>query len=155
MDQAEIDRHRGFEPCRVRAIIAGFGVPGRSVAEELERLGWYYVVIDTNEQAVQRCRAYGRHMFLGDVRQEQILLQAGVAHARLLALTMPDEAVVIEAAATARRLNPSLRILARCAYTSSGFQAARAGANEVVVAEQVVAAEFARLTEEAVRVERG
>jgi voltage-gated potassium channel Kch len=45
----------------------------------------------------------------------------------------------------ARRLNPNLKILARCEYVSTGMKLSRRGADEVVVAEQVIAAEFGRL----------
>jgi voltage-gated potassium channel Kch len=50
-----------------------------------------------------------------------------------------------EAVAEARRLNPRVRILARCRYVSSGIEATRRGADEVVVEEQAVAQAFEAL----------
>ena len=47
--------------------------------------------------------------------------------------------------AEARRLNPRVRILARCRYVSSGIEATRRGADEVVVEEQAVAQAFETL----------
>ena len=52
---------------------------------------------------------------------------------------------VLEAISIARRLNPHIKILARCAFTSGGLQAAQRGADEVIVAEQAVAREFSHL----------
>ena len=50
--------------------------------------------------------------------------------------------------AQARRINPSARILARCEYMSNGLKATRKGADDVVVAERVVADAFKRLVAE-------
>ena len=58
---------------------------------------------------------------------------------------MPNDQAVIDAVAQARRINPSVRILARSEYMSNGLKAARKGADDVVVAERVVADAFRRL----------
>jgi hypothetical protein len=58
---------------------------------------------------------------------------------------LPDDIAVLDTIATARRIKPSIRIIARATFVSQGMEAARRGADDVVVAEQVVAEEFARL----------
>ena len=63
---------------------------------------------------------------------------------------MPNDPIVLEAVALARRLNPAVRIFARCEYVSTGMKAERKGADEVVVAEKVIATEFGRLVEQSV-----
>ena len=59
--------------------------------------------------------------------------------------TAPDEKAAILVTEQARRLNPKVKIITRCAYTSAGLEATRQGADEVVVGEQVVAQEFSRI----------
>ena len=83
----------------------------------------------------------------GDCRNEQTLIRAGVERASLLALTVPVESVVLEAVAIARKMNPSMRIIARVQYISAGLDAVRRGADEAVVAEELAAREFVRLLE--------
>jgi CPA2 family monovalent cation:H+ antiporter-2 len=124
------------------AIIAGFGLPGREVAHVMQLRGLPFCVIETNPATVERCQIAGMQIIEGDVAQEQTLLRAGIAKARLLVLAVPNEAVVLAAVKLARRLNPAVRIIARCHYTSAGMLARQHGAEAVVVAEQVVAEEL-------------
>ena len=51
----------------------------------------------------------------------------------------------IGALLVARTLNANAKIITRCHYTSAGFQAKDAGADEVVVSETVVATEMTAL----------
>jgi voltage-gated potassium channel Kch len=126
------------------AIIAGFGLPGRSAAEVFAAQHIPYTVIELNGGVVQRCSLVGIHMVLGDVRNAEVLRQAGIDRATLLALCVPNDAVVLEAVSVARHLNPHVRIIARCMLTSTGLEAMKRGADEVVVAEQAVAREMAK-----------
>jgi len=128
-------------------IIAGFGVPGRAVAELLAARNQPFCVIELNPQTVERCAHVGVDIIAGDVCDEQTLLRAGVDRAALLILAVPSDPAVLEAVRAARRLNASLRILARCRFISSGMEAHRRGADEVIVEEQVVARELTRVIE--------
>lgn len=129
------------------AVIAGFGVPGRAAADALAAQRISFCVIELNPQTVARCSHIGVHIIAGDACDEQVLRRAGVERATLLVLAVPSDQSVLEAVGIARRLNPSLRIIARCRYISSGMEAHRRGADEVVVEERVVANEFTRLLE--------
>jgi Trk K+ transport system NAD-binding subunit len=127
------------------AIIAGFGVPGRMVAEILESRGIPYTVIETNPATVTRACKPGRRLVCGDASDAQVLRQAGIELARLLVIAIPDEAAALACTRVARQLNATLRIITRTHYTSIGMEARQLGANEVVIAEQAVAREFAKL----------
>lgn len=135
------------EALRDHAIIAGFGVPGRAVADILSSRHTDFCVVELNPATVERCSHVGVHIISGDVCDEQTLVRAGVKSASLLVLAVPNDPTVLEAVKIARRLNPSIRILARCRYISSGMEAHRLGADLVVVEEQAVAREFERLME--------
>jgi voltage-gated potassium channel Kch len=125
-------------------VIAGFGVPGRAVAEWMTGHGIAYVVIEANEKIVNRCGKSGTRIIHGDARQEQVLQQAGIERASLFAIAVPAECAALEAVSIARRLNPNIRIIARCSYISGGLDATKRGADETIVAEEVVAKEFVR-----------
>lgn len=124
------------------AIIGGFGVPGRAVAEWLTAHHVPFCVIELNPQTVERCSHVGVHIIEGDVCIEETLRRAGIDRAALFAVCVPADPAVLEAVKVARRLNPHVRIIARCRFISSGMQAHRYGADEVIVEEQVVAKEF-------------
>lgn len=129
-----------------QVVIAGFGLPGRVVAELLDAQRIRYSIIELNPQVVARI-GEGRRIVAGDIRDEGLLRSAGIVEAQLLVIGVPDDKAMLECIAVARRINPSLRIMARCAFTSIGMRAQAAGADMVVVAEQVIAREMARLAE--------
>jgi voltage-gated potassium channel Kch len=134
---------QSVDPAELGAvIIAGFGLPGRWVADIFDRHGIDYVIVDENAQTVAAQKALGRRAIVGDVSREETLREAGIERASILALTVPDERAVLDATRLARRLKPDIYIVARTTYTSSGMQATELGANEVVKAEQTVARQF-------------
>ena len=62
----------------------------------------------------------------------------------VLALAMPNEQAVLKGIPLARRLNPNIRILARCRHVSTAMEATKLGADDVLSEEQVVAQEYRR-----------
>jgi CPA2 family monovalent cation:H+ antiporter-2 len=125
-------------------VIAGYGLPGRSIAEYLTSRRISHAIIERNPITVTRCQVGGTKIIAGDARDADILRRAGIMHATELAVAIPDEVAVLDVVEQARRLNKSVRIIARCSYISGGMEATRRGADQVIVAEQVVAAEFMR-----------
>ena len=129
------------------AIIVGFGLSGRAAANALIARGIPICVIERNVDTVRRCSIAGLRIFHGDATDEAVLRRAGIETALLFAATMPSEHAVMEMVGLARRLNPSVKIIARCEYVSTGMKLTRRGADEVVIAEQVIAEEFSKLVE--------
>jgi voltage-gated potassium channel Kch len=127
------------------AVIAGFGVPGRAVADHLHAGGMSYCVVEKNVQTVDRCRKSGLLIAEGDAADPEVLRRAGIERAVLFVCAVPNDDAMYAAVAEARRLNPALRIIARCRYVSSGIEATRRGADEVVVEEKAVAQAFEAL----------
>lgn len=128
-----------------RAIVVGFGPVGRSVHRLLKDAQIATVVIDLNMDTVSALRKAGQAAIFGDAAQETILEQAGAARASHLVLTLPhstDRAAVV---ATARALNPNLRILVRARYLREREDLEHAGANAAVFEEAEAAVALARL----------
>lgn len=132
-------------PTGGHAIIVGFGLSGRAAANALIARKIPLYVIERNAETVRRCSVAGLRIVEGDATDEQVLRRAGIESAAYFAATMPNEHAVLEMVGIARRLNPTVRIVARCEYVSTGLKLSRRGADEVVIAEQVVAADFGRI----------
>jgi voltage-gated potassium channel len=130
---------------RDHAIIAGFGVPGRAVAEWMANHNIDFVVIEQNEEIVQRCGGRALSIISGNVLDEEVLKRAGIDRAAVIAIALPNESVVLEAVSLVRRLSSTIRIIARCTYISGGLEASRRGADDTIVAEEPAAREFVRL----------
>jgi Trk K+ transport system NAD-binding subunit len=123
-------------------IVAGFGLPGRSLVDILAQQKIDYTVIELNAQTCQRAAAGGIHIMPGSAADEETLRQAQVERATLVALMVPNDEVVLAAISFVRRVNRDAHVIARCSFTSTGLEAIRRGANESIVAEQVIAREL-------------
>ena len=132
-------------PTEPHVIIAGFGIPGRFIAELLDFHEMPYSVIELNSSIVERCTKVP--IIFGDARNEDVLKQAGIETATMMAITLPAEDIVHQIIQVAKRLKPDLRISARVNYTSAGLKAQQLGAEHVVIGEQLIAREFFRVFE--------
>ena len=126
-------------------IIVGFGLSGRAVVNHVIEQGVSYTVIETNPVTVLRCTPGGLNIVEGDARRPDVLRRAGIDRATDLAVTIPNDGITLEVVEQARYMSPKLRIIARCTFVSGGMEATRRGADETVISEQVVAAEFGRM----------
>jgi voltage-gated potassium channel Kch len=139
-----MDARHGGEPF---FIIAGFGLPGRTLADYLRARQIPFCVIEQNVQTVARLSAAGVPIIAGDAREELILRQAGIERATVLAIMLPEESDSLITVERARRINPAVKIIARCRFTSGGLEAIRLGADHTIVAEQAVAHELLKMVE--------
>lgn len=121
------------------AIVAGFGIVGRMVAQQLDEAGLRVTLIELNQTTIERQKSQARQVVYGDVRDPQTLRQAGIDHAEALILTIPDEEQAVEACRVARELNPRIFIAARTNFFSRGMIASQVGADAVVVEEVITA----------------
>lgn len=129
---------------REHVIIAGFGCGGRFIAEFLREQGTPFVLVELNEHTVQTQCELGVDAIFGNIADAAVLHQAGIETASALALTVPDESAVLRATELARRIRPDIHIIASTRHTSTGMQARQRGADQVIVAEQVVGLDFRR-----------
>jgi voltage-gated potassium channel Kch len=126
-------------------IICGFGLSGRSCANVLLAKGISICVIEKNAETVDRCQKGGLQIIEGDASDAEVLRAAGIERATEVAVTIPQDDYTLSVVEAIRALNPNVHIIARCTFVSGGMEAHRRGANEVVVAEQIVANEFGRV----------
>src|SRR3974390_822616 len=96
-------------------IICGAGRVGRSAARELARRPLPFVVVDTNEEKLQKYSSESWLTLLGDATQAAVLHQLRIEHARGLVAATTTDAINIYIILTARSLNGKLKIIARAA----------------------------------------
>src|SRR3990170_6549987 len=103
-------------PTSNHAVIVGFGIPGRFVAELLDYRGINHVVIELNAAVADRCKT--TPIIVGDARDEAILREAHIETATMVAITLPVEAIVHETISAVRKVRPDVHIIARVNFTS-------------------------------------
>ena len=116
-------------------VIIGFGVGGRNVAAAAKAAKIKYMIVEMNPETVLREKARGEPIFFGDAGYDAVLEHAGVDRARVLVVTVPDVMAVRGIVDAARKLNPSLHIIARTRFMREIETLLKLGADEVVTEE--------------------
>jgi K+:H+ antiporter len=125
-----------------RAVVIGFGPTGRTVVRLLRDNGIAPTVVDLNMDAIRALREEGIDAIYGDATRVDTLEAAGVARAASLILGSAGMGNSEEVIRTARRLNPTIRVLARASYLRDVPALKDAGANSVYSGEGEVALAF-------------
>ncbi len=138
---------KGF---RNHVIVCGFGRNGYKAYDELRHSGTLAVVVEQSQALVASINdpqgaAQRIPMVLGDATTEAALRQAGIEHARALITALPKDADNVFVALTARELNPHLTIIARASARSSVSKLLSAGANSVVMPDEIGGSHMANL----------
>lgn len=123
---AKLDQH---------IIICGLGRNGREAAMELWRQGKQFIIIESDEEVIERFRKIQPDalFILGDATREEILAQAQIGRAKGLVSALSSDAENVYITLTARGLHPQLKIIGRASKAEAISKLKRAGANEVIV----------------------
>ena len=122
-------------------VIVGFGPMGRHVAEAARSTGVPYMAIELNPKTVREERKKGEPIFFGDAINEGVLAHAGVEHARVVVVTIPNAATARQVTAIARKMNPECAIITRTRYMEDSLSLYALGADDVICEEFETAAE--------------
>jgi voltage-gated potassium channel len=113
-------------------IVAGLGRVGSTVAEEYDRRGVPFVVIDVSEDALAHARERAWAHLKGDASAEETLTHAGIDRARSLVTALDTDADNLFVTLTARGMKADLFIVARSTAAGAEAKLRRAGADRVI-----------------------
>jgi Trk K+ transport system NAD-binding subunit len=96
-------------------VLCGLGHLGYRVLEQLLALGADVVSVerDATCRFLSLAKATGAPVLVRDMRDDEVLEEAGVARARTIVLATNDDMANLEAALDARRFNPRIRVVMR------------------------------------------
>ena len=123
---------RKISTLRNHCIICGFGRVGSRIAGEFAAARKAFVVIDENEETVQRCIQKGYLALQGNAASDEILREAGIQYAQALLAATDQDANNIYISLSARNLNPNVLIVARANHDETVVKLKQAGANRVL-----------------------
>ncbi len=127
-------------------IVCGYGRNGHAACENLNKNKVPFVIIEN--QAIQFDSLDSEHAYYyleADATNDEALLNAGITRARGLITTLPTDADNVYVTLTARGLNPNLTIVSRASSKSSYNKLKRAGADNVIMPDQIGGAQMASL----------
>ena len=140
MAEGEINRALGLrratreiEHLRGHIVICGFGRMGEVLAREMHRQKKEFVVLENDLERINEAKALNYLAMADDATEEEALVLAGVAHAKVLVTTLRRDADNVFITLTARNLNPEVMIIARGEFQSTEKKLIQAGANRVVL----------------------
>jgi voltage-gated potassium channel len=111
--------------------VCGFGRVGRGAADELQKAGVPFVVIDRGEDRVERAMKAGMLAVLADASHDEALRDVGIDKAKGLIATLSSDADNLFLILSAKALNSRLHLSARIDEEASEQKMRRAGADFV------------------------
>lgn len=119
-------------------IVCGFGRHAGEVCKELEKQKMPFVVIEVDPAKIQTLSRETSYLFLlGDATLDEVLIEAGIERATSLVVTLPVDVSNLFIVLSARQINPRLNIISRLNSAADIKKLKRAGANHVVMPEQI------------------
>jgi voltage-gated potassium channel len=110
-------------------VVIGWGRLGREIVQDLTHHGLSVVIIDPSPASTPTPE--GATLIVGDATRDEVLLRAGIARARAVAIATPSDAINIFLALSVRQLNPTAFITVRLEDEQDTEKALRAGATRV------------------------
>ena len=120
-------------------VLIGYGRVGSLVGRALAQSGAKMVVIETDDEIIQKARLDGAEVISGNAAEAAILEAANIADARRLFVTIPEPFEAGQAVKQARSANRSLDIVARAHSDAAVDHLHKLGADLVVLGEAEIA----------------
>ncbi len=113
-------------------IICGYGRVGEQVARAFDKAGATFVVIDSSNDTVARCKEHGRLCIEGNAADDETLAAAGLNRAKGLVACVDSDSDNVFVTLSARVMAPDIWIVARANVEESIGKLEKAGANKVI-----------------------
>ncbi|QDV41764.1 Glutathione-regulated potassium-efflux system protein KefC [Stieleria neptunia] len=117
------------------ATVIGAGPIGSRIASQLETTGQDVCLVDLSPVNLHPFSQLGFRTVAGDAGDSSILELAGVPHAGVVVVCVPDDQVALRVVRAIRKVNPDGKLLVRCRYQASAAKLRRVGADVVVTEE--------------------
>lgn len=120
-------------------IICGFGRYGREVVRHLIQQKQPFVIIDVSEEKFSLPEFENENLLyvVGDANRDKVLVEAGISRASSLITALNDDSDNLFIVLSAKELNAGLRIVSRAHQARSRQKLHKAGANHVIMPEQI------------------
>ena len=120
-------------------IVCGFGKYGKEITQHFLQQKIPFVIIDINPERIAAIQGAAQNILYveDDATHDEALVAAGITRARSLIAALPEDSDNVFIVLTARQLNPQLDIISRAKDPKSQKKLMLAGANHVVMPEQI------------------
>lgn len=120
-------------------ILCGYGKYGREAAAHFDDHKLSYVVIDNDPELIEHIqKSDDPTLYIeGDATLDETLERAGIERAAAIISALPDDSENVFIVLTARQINPKIKIISRAKDPRTNKKLLKAGANHVVMPDQI------------------
>jgi len=131
-------------------IVCGIDRVGLHIVNELFATKRPSVIVDTDRKKIEKAtEMFQEQVFIeGDATDNSVLLKAGIERAKGLFAATGDDNVNLVVSLTAKQLNPSINVVARC-HEQKNFEKMRKAGADAIVSPDLIGG--LRMTSEMVR----
>ena len=131
---------RQLQQLSQHVILLGFGPLGQLVAQRLKAAGEQVVILERDESLASQASGLGYLVIQADAgTDDDAFKQSGMDRAKALVVTTDDADRKVAVTLMAHAFNPKLKIAVTGANHQRGELLRRAGASEVLIAEDLIA----------------
>ena len=118
-------------------IVCGYGRNGKQAVHKLAAYNKDFVVVEMNEDIVERLQDDNILVVEGNAIDDESLLKAGIKEATSLICALPSDADNLFVVLSAKQINPKLKIISRATEETSFKKLKLAGANNVILPDKI------------------
>lgn len=128
-------------------IVCGYGRNGKQAVKSLKAHNEQFIVIEYDNDMVTQIQDDSDDVLIisGDATDDSVLIKAGVERAKAIIATLPKDADNLFVVLSSRELNGNLNIISRASDDRSEHKLKIAGANNVILPDNVGGSHMATL----------
>lgn len=134
------------KPTSAPIILAGYGSKGSQIAEILSIAKIPFIALDSNVLIVKKAHKNGQPVFYGDVLKPEVLISAGVSHAKVIIVALNDQDATEKVVSSLRKAHPDKSIYVCAHNIEQCYKLRRLGASSVVSETLEASLELAGIT---------
>jgi len=118
-------------------IVCGYGRNGKQAVARLKDYNRDFIIIDKDQQVIDKSPLENKYFLLGNANEDEVLQTARIEKASVLITALPDDADNLFIVLSARQLNKNLKIISRASEETSYRKLKLAGADNVILPDQI------------------
>ncbi|KQC31885.1 potassium transporter TrkA [Nonlabens sp. YIK11] len=118
-------------------IVCGYGRNGKQAVAKLQDYKRDFIIIEKDQQVIDDCQLDNKYFYRGNANEDEVLQSAGIDKASVLITALPDDADNLFIVLSARQLNKDLKIISRASEETSYKKLKLAGADNVILPDQI------------------
>ena len=123
-------------------IVCGYGLVGEKIVELLQQYNIPFVIVEIDKSKADSLKEKGLPVVCGDATSSKVLKEAGIEHAKVIAIATDDDAKNLFTVITAKSLNSKIIIATRANTDLMASKLKEAGAGFVATPNKSASGEL-------------